>query len=81
MPNDQLERLGQNLVRSIAEEGGDGRKVWWGLADDLPQAVGCENAKIRKTKAEKKADNKKKKGGERGKRMERTPGLGHQVNN
>ena len=60
MPNDQLERLGQDLAESIAEEGGNGRKARWERADDLPQAAGYKNAKIRKTKARKKADNKKK---------------------
>jgi hypothetical protein len=59
-PNDQPERLGQDLAGSTAEEGGDGRKARWGRADDLPQAAGYENAEIRKTKAGKKADNKKK---------------------
>jgi hypothetical protein len=43
--------------------------------------AGYENVEIRKTKAGKKADNKKKKGGEKGKRKRGTPGLGHQVNN
>jgi hypothetical protein len=43
---------------------------------------GYENTDIRKTKARKKAENKKKrKGGERGKRKEGAPGLGHQINN
>ena len=81
MSNDQLERLGQDLAGSTAEEGGDGRKARWGHANDLPQAVGYENAEIQKTKAGKKADNKKKKREERGKRKEGTPGLRHQVNN
>ena len=53
----------------------------WGRANNLPQAAGYENAEIQKTKVGKKADNKKKKGGERGKRKGETPGLGHQVNN
>jgi hypothetical protein len=77
----RTERLGQDLVRSTAEEGGNGRKALWGHADDLPQAAGYENAEIRKTKAGKKADNKKKNKGERGKRKGGTPGLGYQVNN
>ena len=59
-PNDQPERLRRDLARSIAMEGGDGRKARWGRVDDLPQAVGYENTEIRKTKAGKKADNKKK---------------------
>ena len=60
MPNDQLKRLGRDLAGRTTKEGGNGRKVWWGHADDLPQVVGCENTEIRKTKAGKKADNKKK---------------------
>ena len=72
--NDQLERLGRDLAESTAEEGGDGRKVQWGRANDLPQAAGYENVEIQKTKVGKKANNKKKrKGG--------APELGHQVNN
>jgi hypothetical protein len=43
--------------------------------------AGYENAEIRKTKVGKKANNKKKKGGERGKRKGGTPRLGYQVNN
>jgi hypothetical protein len=39
-PNDQTERFRQDLARSIAEEGGDGRKARWGCAYDLPQAAG-----------------------------------------
>jgi hypothetical protein len=57
----RTERLGQDLARSAAEEGGYGRKARWGCIDDLPQAAGYENAEIWKTKARKKADNKKKK--------------------
>jgi hypothetical protein len=37
--------------------------------------------RFERPKAGKKANNKKKKGEERGKRKGRAPGLGHQVNN
>jgi hypothetical protein len=77
----KTERLEQDLARSTAKEGGDGRKARWGRVNDLPQAAGYENAKIRKTRVGKKADNKKKKGGESGKRKGGVPGLGHHINN
>jgi hypothetical protein len=71
-PNNQPERLGQDLAGSNAEEGGDGRKARWGRANDLPHAAGYENAEIWKTKAGKKANNKKKrKGGKRGKKKKK----------
>ena len=55
---DQPKRLRRNLARSTVEEGSDGRKVQWGRAEDLPQAVGYKNTKIWKTKAGKKAVDK-----------------------
>jgi hypothetical protein len=70
----RTERLGQDLARSTAEEGGNGRKARWGRVDDLPLVAGYENAEIRKTKAGKKADNKKKNKG-KGKRNKKGRGI------
>jgi hypothetical protein len=70
MPNDQSERLGQDLAASTTEEGGDGRKAQWGCVDDLPQAASYENPEIQKTKARKKPATRKRREGKEEKERE-----------